>query len=167
VDIDTIAESSCDNSRFSPLVTADLLKAMPPFPSLLLHSRADLRETATAPRVSPPASCHPLTQRRGWHGQLQAFLTPGKHQGKKPLPGDGDKPPGSDDVSSCYSYIHLPYYKIISQEKEGLGRINSCFPSPNLKEQQNLAPSLIFRAASLPSPFSQLLTSKNLLKMIW
>lgn len=52
VDTDMITESSCGSYNFFSLVTAYLLKAMPPFPRLLLHSRANVRETATAPQVS-------------------------------------------------------------------------------------------------------------------
>lgn len=52
MDIDKITESSCGNYNFLSLVTAYLLKAMPPFPRLPLHSGANARETVTAPRVS-------------------------------------------------------------------------------------------------------------------
>lgn len=50
-----IAESSCVNYNFLLLVSAYLLKAMPPFPRLLLQSRANVRETVTA-QVSLSAS---------------------------------------------------------------------------------------------------------------
>lgn len=80
-----ITESSCGNYHFLSLVTAYLLKAIPPFPRLLLHSRANVRDTVTAPHVS--------------------LL--GKHQGKKPLAGDGDKQLENYNVSNCY--IHLIY----------------------------------------------------------
>lgn len=82
-----ITESSCGNYHFLSLVTAYLLKAIRPFPRLLLHSRAIVRDTVTASHVS--------------------LL--GKYQGKKPLAGDGDKQLGNYNVFNCYSYIHLIY----------------------------------------------------------